>query len=366
MGDIEAFEEAFMIAVKDLDRLVKRYLGSGRPVFRWPIDKLVPDFEPDVVTLSREQISLALGQTALRRGELDSAKRWFTIATTDAITRPQAEAGLGDVLKFGSDFEAALPHFEQAVALAPNDPYCQLDLAEYWHDRARNSDDIVNRATYLARAREYYVKAWKLDDSMPETYAMYAGTFLMENRRYDFAIELLEQAQDILPSSIALRGMLAEAYMGAWRIEDAVAAARSVLAWSHDESGAAKWAREILETLTGKLPSSTSFDNCRAGCAALEALEVPSCLSQRIVRRKLDAAFDPGFNAIEGPQEGCGCLTASIADNGGLENIQIIFSTSIEGARTLADALEGLDSFATISPEVSCIVGMPVTFFFHQ
>jgi hypothetical protein len=55
-----------------------------------------------------------------------------------------------------------------------------------------------------------------------------------------------------------------------------------------------------------------------------------------------------------------------IAENGGLENILIIFSTSIEDARTLADALEGLDSFATISAEVSCIVGMPFPFFFHK
>ena len=249
IGDIEAFEEAFMITPEDLDIQVKLYLEGRISVIRWNIDELLPDFEADVISLSREQISLALGQTALRRGELDSAKHWFTIAATDEITRPQAEAGLGDVLKFGGNFEAAQPHFEQAVALAPNDPYVQLDLAEYWHTRASNPDDTGNRATYLARAREHYVKAWKLDDSMPETYAMYARTFLMEDRRYEFAIELLEQAQNILPSSIALRGMLAEAYMGADRTEDAVTAARSVLAWSHDESGAAKRAREILAKL---------------------------------------------------------------------------------------------------------------------
>ncbi len=245
--DVEAFEEAFEITAKDLDRQVKRHLGGPRiHSIQLSIDELLPDFEPDVIALSREQISLALGQTALRRGQLDSAKHWFTIALTDEITRPQAEAGLGDVLKFGGKFEAAQPHFEQAVALAPNDLYIQLDYAKYWHHRASNPDDTGNRATYLARAREHYVKALKLDDSMPETYALYGWTFVMEGSRYDFAIALLEQAENLLPSSIDVRMMLAEAYMGADRTADAVAAARSVLAWSHDESDAAKRAREIL------------------------------------------------------------------------------------------------------------------------
>ena len=85
---------------------------------------------------------------------------------------------------------------------------------------------------------------------MPETYAAYGWTFVREGRRYDFAIEMLEQAQSILPSNITVRWMLAEAYMRADRTEDAVAAARSVLAWSHDESGVAKRARVILTKLT--------------------------------------------------------------------------------------------------------------------
>jgi len=246
MGDIEAFEEAFMITPEDLDRQVKRYLKGGLPSFRWPIDKLLPSFEPDVISLSREQISLALGQTALRLGEVGSAKHWFTIAATDELSRPRAEAGLGRILEVGGDFEAAQPHFELAVALAPSDPYCQLDIAYYWYLRARRSDESGDRETYLARAREHYVKAWKLDDSIPETYARYGDTFVTEGRRYDYAIELLEQAESILPSSITVRMYLARAYFKADRKEDAVAAASSVLAWSHDESAIAKAARAIL------------------------------------------------------------------------------------------------------------------------
>ena len=85
---------------------------------------------------------------------------------------------------------------------------------------------------------------------MPETYAQYGHTFLMEGERYDKAIEMLELAESILPSSIIVRVRLADAYMGAGRDEDAVKAARSVLAWSHEESDAAEQARKILAELT--------------------------------------------------------------------------------------------------------------------
>lgn len=250
-GAVEAFEEAFGITVEDLDDQVQRHIGGRTiPVYRVSIDKHLEDIEPELISLSREQISLALGQVALAQGDLDSAKRWFTIARTDETLRPSAEAGLGDVFKFGDDFTAAQPHFEQAIALAPDDPYIQLDFAEYWHDRAAVPDDAGDRATYLARAREHYVEAWKLDDSMPETYAKYADTFMMEGRRYDFAVELLEQAENLLPSSFRVRMMLAEAYLGAGRTEDALAAARTILAWSHAKSSAAKRAREILDKLS--------------------------------------------------------------------------------------------------------------------
>lgn len=246
-GDVEAFEEAFVITAKDLDKQVKRHLvGPKIHSIYLSIDELLPDLEPDVIALSQEQIALSLGQIALRLKELDSAKHWFTIAATDEISRPRAEAGLGEVLRFSGDFEAARPHFELAVALAPSDPYCQLDIANYWYHRARRSKDKENRATYLARAREHYVNAWKLDDSMPETYARYGDTFVTEGRRYDYAIELLEQAERILPSNITVRMFLARAYLKADRKEDAVAAARSILVWSHDESKAAKLARKIL------------------------------------------------------------------------------------------------------------------------
>lgn len=252
-SDTEAFEETFGMSMNEINRKVRKHLERGRfTVFKMRADDLLPVFEPEIIRLTREQISLYLGQVALHLGELDAAKNWFEIAASHVGTRPQAEAGLGDVYKFSGDFGNAQSHFERAVALAPDDPYCQLDLAEYWHTRAEKTLNMEQRKEFVERARTHYVKAWKLDDSMPETYAQYGGTFLLEGQRYDKAIEMLEEAEYLLPSEITIRTGLAEAYAAAGRVEDAERMARSVLAWSHYDSDIIEWAQELMiETNSG-------------------------------------------------------------------------------------------------------------------
>jgi tetratricopeptide (TPR) repeat protein len=253
-GDIESFEEAFGISAKNLNKEVKRYLKKGQfTYFKIDADQLLPTFNPTVTRLTKEQASLALGQLALRNGKLDKAEHLFSIASVDGPTQPRAVAGLGDTLKFRGDFEAALPYFKRAVALAPEDPYCQLDLAEYWHDLSTRTEEADERSEHLKSAREHYMAAWQLDESAPETYAMYGKTFLDEGYRYDKAIEMLEEAQNLLPSSLDIRLMLAKAYLEVDRLEDAIEATLSVLAWSHSESGTAKQAQDLLIRLKSEL-----------------------------------------------------------------------------------------------------------------
>lgn len=260
--DIEAFELAFGMQVDKLDRQLKNYLDRGKyREIHMSVDALVPDFDPDVVKLSREQVSLALGRISLRRGELDKAEYWYSIAATSDSTRAQAEAGLGDVMKFRGEFESARPYFESAVALAPDDPYCQLDLAEYWHTLANASEDEAKRAEYIANARAHYVKAWKLDDSMPETYAQYGQTYLLVGNQYDRAIEMLEEAEYLLPSDIQIRMALTAAYAAVGRTEDAAELARSVLAWSYDDEELADQLAELLAALEPEEDGDTEVED---------------------------------------------------------------------------------------------------------
>lgn len=252
-GNIEAFEDAFDVSVDDIDRDVRRYFGEGEsgarmiPGYVLDINDVIPDFAADIREISEDEVSLALGDAALRLGELDEARRWFTIASENPELRAMAEAGIGDTYKFQDDFETSRPYFENALELAPDNPYIQLDVAEYWHDLAEETEDAIERKEYITTARKHYVAAWKIDNTMPETYTMYGATFLMAGENADKAVEMLEQAEAILPSNITIRIQLAEAYAAIGENKKAADEARSVLAWSHGESEAAKKASEIIE-----------------------------------------------------------------------------------------------------------------------
>lgn len=251
--DVESFESAFNMKTKSLDRQIRTSIGMNDFSYIFAadntLDELVPDFEPQVDSLSREQISLTLGHIALSQRNLDAAHHWFNVATEDKATLAQAAAGLGDVYELDGQPRVAESHFETAVKLAPDDPYCQLDIGKHFHGRARRAKSAEDRAAFLARARKHYVEAWKLEDSRPEPYILYGQTFLTEGENYAKAIEMLEFAEAMLPANLTVRAMLAKAYQGAGRIDDAREAARSVQAWSHEDSNAAWVAREILADL---------------------------------------------------------------------------------------------------------------------
>jgi len=250
--DLVAFEESFRIPAEDLDTRIMRFFHDGVvPVYKLDVDKILPDSALKAVPLLRGQVSLGLGQIALSQRNLRSAIRWFKVASTDDVAGPRAQAGWGVVLASIANWEKAEPYFEEAIASAPEDPYCQLDFGKYWYDRARGSDDPSERATYLARARERLVTAWKLDDSIPETYVVYGQTFLLEGQRIDLATEVLEKAESLLPSNLTIRVLLAQAYLEAGKRENAAGAARSVLAWSNPDSNTAELAKEILAESAG-------------------------------------------------------------------------------------------------------------------
>lgn len=245
---IESFEAAFGESVEAFDRAVRNYIGKKRvPGIVLAADSVVPEFEPEVTQMSREEASLALGRLALRNGDFDRAERWYRIASADPALEAHARGGLGDTLKFRDRFDEALPHFERALDLAPEDPLCQLDMAEYWDYRAEHSNEPSERDEYIDLARTHYLEAWKLNPNLPETYAMYGRTYLTRGDDYNRAVEMLEEAQRLLRSSTRVKLYLAEAYLGAGRTDDARIAAQSVLSWSHGESEAANKAQQIVD-----------------------------------------------------------------------------------------------------------------------
>lgn len=261
---LDAFEQAFGVPGDKLNNTVQRYLSGPNvirptgpaelPGYRLKVEPFLENFHAEAVPLARELVSLRLGELALQLEEPDLAEHLFAVAAEDPDLEAGAEAGLGGVLKLREELDEALPHFERAVELAPDDPLCVLDLAEYWQDMANAAKKTELRSAYFEKARTYYVSAWKLDDSRPEIFARYGSTFVDQGIEIETAVEMLEHAQMLAPSDISVKLYLAKAYAASERFDDAARLARSVLAWSHSESDSAKAAQEVLDSLPIKIP----------------------------------------------------------------------------------------------------------------
>ncbi len=247
LGGVKAFEEAFSVNASDFGLAVQKYVKINRfSYYSLDPDDLLPDFEPNVIEISREQASLSLARMASRTGKDDKAEYWYNIAKEDEELRSRAQVGLGEIHKSKGEYEMALPYFIKAVELAPDDYLAHLGLAEYWHSFAFKDKGRLDLQS-LELARKHYLDAWKLEKTVPEIYAMYGKTYIDEGKNVGKGIEMLEQAQRMLASNLPIRTYLAEAYLLVGRNDDAIIAARSIIAWSHSESNISVRAKKIIE-----------------------------------------------------------------------------------------------------------------------
>jgi len=257
--EVAAFEEAFGIARDELVSTLKSYLRyKCCNVFEYEIEQLQLDFSPTVRALSKAEVALGLGQAALALGEYDSAKRWYEIAVTAEDTRAAAEAGLGDLLKFDDRHEAALVHFKRAAELGPDDAYVQLDVGEFWLDQAAAANLPAERKDFARRARRSFLKAWKIDSSIPEIYVMNGRAYLLEGASLDKAVEMFEEAQFLFPANLQIRMDLADAYARSGRNEEAIRAAQVILSWGHGNDRPAEFARTLIDQLSTDDTTSAS------------------------------------------------------------------------------------------------------------
>jgi tetratricopeptide (TPR) repeat protein len=240
-SDEDAFEEAFGMTIEIKIRAI---------VFALSVLNFDPP-EPSVQPMSPDRISSELGALSLTRGNWSDAQMFFEAAIAANPENARAHAGLGDALKFQGLWEQAEPHFNRAVELDPDEALNYLDLAEYFHDKAQQDAFEADREALLKAARREYVKSQKRDSSLPEIYAMYGSTYLETGQDHARAIEALEHANRLLPSSTEILLMLAKAYVLNERDDEARELVERYVAWSHskDRGDAVS---EILAELNGE------------------------------------------------------------------------------------------------------------------
>ncbi len=259
-SDEEAFAEAFGMDITEADRDLKIYLKCkiGAMVFDLSVLGFDPP-EPSVRPMKTHEVASELGQVALAMGHSSDAQSYFEAAITGDPSNARAHAGLGDALKFQERWEEAEPHFQRAVELGPADALNHLDLAEYFHDKARQDAFEGDRKALLRAARRNYVKSQKLDPKLPESYAMYGSTYFEDGEDHTRAINTIEHANSLLPSNTDILLMLAKAYALNGRDDESRELVERYVAWSHSKDREIK-ASEIFEALNGESTTAPEED----------------------------------------------------------------------------------------------------------
>lgn len=253
----DAFETAFGISAAKLDRALKGYVRGGRfdGVAMSP-QAFETGADPEIEPASPAVVAEALGRLSLAADKDAQARHYFEAAVELDPGNARAQAGVAETFSRDSRWDEAQAAFARALEMDPDDALVRLDYGEHLQRRFESAESPDAHAELVARARDQYVRSWKLDPSVPETYAMYGSTFLGDGQDAGRGLQTLEHAERLLPSNLDIKLLLARLYARLGRRDDARELALTVIGWGHDEE-TKQVARDLLAELQAAgLPGS--------------------------------------------------------------------------------------------------------------
>jgi tetratricopeptide (TPR) repeat protein len=219
-------------------------------------------------------------------------------------------------------------------------------MARFWLDRARSDDaGREEREKWIKNAQHYFVRAWKLDDTKPEVYALYGQTFLDYGNRPEKAVEMLQEAASLLPSNLEIRYHLALAHRRAGNASQALSLARSIAGSGHAGPAYGPKSLDLMRELTEQ-------------CTPMLYSAFANELHLKTYLSFVESAKEPAVgNAL---------ITLTFEKNGRAKDIEIKRSSSDEFGDL---AIEAIRSWAPFNKKSSmgfqCFSGKAYTFGFE-
>jgi tetratricopeptide (TPR) repeat protein len=246
-----AFEQAFGLEVGSLELVLRKYARRAKYT-RVQLKEPLPPVAAKVRPVPAAEVAARLALLSLERGELKPATTYDEAALALDPNHATALVVAGDLLKVQKRWDEAIPNYERAIALEPQDAHHELDFGEYYLHRAQQEEDAAKRAEWLVEARRHLFRSYKLDPDDPETLAQNGLTYLVEGTNPEKAVESLEQAHALLPSQTHIQGYLASAYLASQQRERARPIVLRLIAWSHDGENPAL--KAMLDALDAPAP----------------------------------------------------------------------------------------------------------------
>jgi Flp pilus assembly protein TadD len=107
------------------------------------------------------ELSLDLGRFYLIRADARNAKIAFARALVNAPRDPRALHGSGLALLYEGELERAIERFRQVLAIQPDHPSAQLEVAHCLLQLGRSEDAISSLRAMVRGAPHHYGKALK-------------------------------------------------------------------------------------------------------------------------------------------------------------------------------------------------------------
>lgn len=239
----EAVRPAFRMSPEDLDRKLRSYVMKKEyqsAVFEasmFPHEDAV-----QIRAMTTAEVASALGALSLDAGisrelwrpgygapKFEQAQHYYEAGlATGSGDRIVPRAGVARALLGRGRVDEAEAMVDELMAESPEHAEVQLVKGQVDQRRASDSDDSALRSKLARAARKHYVKSWKLDASVPETYAMYGSTYLLDGQDAKKGLQTLKHAKDLLPASHGIRLLLAQLYLKAGDKESARKVALSI------------------------------------------------------------------------------------------------------------------------------------------
>jgi tetratricopeptide (TPR) repeat protein len=253
-----AFEQAFGIAVPDLDSTLRHYVSRRFGYYRVQLHEQAPTVQPRTRSMTVAEIASRIAHLRLLAGEFKAAEIAARAALTDNPDHAPALTIQADLHRFAKRYADATPMYERAIALDPHNSLHELDYAEYFLGRAAMEKEPEQRKPFLVEARRHAARSYALDPAIPETLAVIGESYLYAGEDAYKGLASLQAAHDLLPSNEEIILLLARAEIMSGRTSSAVTRLRGILARSHPAR--AEMARALLSSIdTGKaIPSDAS------------------------------------------------------------------------------------------------------------
>lgn len=266
--DEQAVLRAFGVGSRTLNSRLREYVEVARyPYVTASLEGFDRGAEPKLRVPTSTEIASELGWLSIAIGKYQQAERQYLAALAGKPGDARALAGLAGALAGQERWEESESCYRKALAAGPDDALVHLDYGNYLHARAKEETDASVRAQLAQRARKHYVRSWKLDDSIPETYAAYGSTFLLAGQDAARGRKTLERAQEMLPSSREIKIALARLYAKLNRREEARQLVLVLSTWAHSQEE-----EEEFQALLGEVRASSESEGASRGVRGASAL----------------------------------------------------------------------------------------------